>query len=104
MIQLVVPSLKYQASYIAGLKEFQAEGRDFEYRAFKEGESFEDFIDRINGFKKGLGLPAGYVPETILWLIDNGEYIGEVSIRHELTDALLKWGGHIGYFLSLIHI
>lgn len=29
--------------------------------------------------------------------MDGDKFIGEVSIRHELTDALLRYGGNIGY-------
>jgi predicted acetyltransferase len=31
------------------------------------------------------------------WLIDGDEYVGRLSLRHTLNDALLLWGGHIGY-------
>jgi predicted acetyltransferase len=41
----------------------------------------------------GENLPDGFVPETTRWLIDDGVYIGRVSIRHELNDHLLKEGG-----------
>ena len=37
------------------------------------------------------------MPQTTYWLIDNDEFIGRVSIRHTLTESLLKEGGHIGY-------
>jgi len=47
--------------------------------------------------EKGLGLPTGWVPETSLWLIDEGEFVGSVSIRHRLTEKLLQEGGYIGY-------
>ena len=36
-------------------------------------------------------------PATTYWLVDNGEYIGGVSIRHELNEHLKNIGGHIGY-------
>ena len=42
-------------------------------------------------------MPNGYVPETRLWLIEDGKYIGSVNIRHSLTPHLLGVGGHIGY-------
>jgi predicted acetyltransferase len=30
-------------------------------------------------------------------MADGDEYLGRITLRHELTDALLTWGGHIGY-------
>jgi predicted acetyltransferase len=41
--------------------------------------------------------PAGYVPDTLLWLSDGAEWLGRLSIRHELNEMLLEVGGHIGY-------
>ena len=32
-----------------------------------------------------------------LWMVTPHEFIGRVSIRYELTDKLLRSGGHIGY-------
>lgn len=41
--------------------------------------------------------PADKVPVTTLWWVDGDEYLGRLSIRHELTDWLREFGGHIGY-------
>ncbi len=58
---------------------------------------FPAFVERILGYSRGEGLPPGFVPSTDYWLIDDGEFVGRVSIRHQLTEWLLKAGGHIGY-------
>ena len=39
----------------------------------------------------------GSVPETIFWLIGDGQFIGRTSLRHSLNPKLLQFGGHIGY-------
>ena len=44
--------------------------------------------------------PRGYVAFTELWLAEGPgleEYLGRISLRHELTEPLHEWGGHIGY-------
>jgi len=44
--------------------------------------------------------PRAYVPFTELWLAEGQDldrFLGRVSLRHELTEPLLEWGGHIGY-------
>lgn len=41
--------------------------------------------------------PEGKVPETLLWWVDGDEYLGRLSIRHQLTETLRELGGHIGY-------
>jgi predicted acetyltransferase len=40
------------------------------------------------------------VPTTILWYISGAHYLGELVIRHELTPALARSGGHIGYSIA----
>jgi predicted acetyltransferase len=32
-----------------------------------------------------------------LWWVNDQEYLGRITIRHRLTDALREEGGHIGY-------
>jgi predicted acetyltransferase len=99
MIQLVDPSTDYQTSYLKALAEFAAENRSLEYRGIQSDENFADYVKRIALFKKGIGLPEGYIPESVMWLVDGSEFIGEASIRHELTDFLRQVGGHIGYVI-----
>jgi predicted acetyltransferase len=41
--------------------------------------------------------PPGTVPSLELWWVDGAEYLGRVSIRTALTDALRVEGGNIGY-------
>ena len=35
--------------------------------------------------------------ETVLWWVERREYLGRISIRHRLNDALLREGGNIGF-------
>ena len=44
-------------------------------------------------------LPAGIVHQTVLWFVDGVEWLGRLSIRHDLTAALTEVGGHIGYYV-----
>ena len=39
----------------------------------------------------------GYVPQTVLWWVAGGEWLGRVNIRHTLNRGLLRRGGNIGY-------
>ncbi|MDH5533272.1 MAG: GNAT family N-acetyltransferase [Candidatus Pacebacteria bacterium] len=97
--QLVLPSDKYKDSFLSAVREYQAENL-FNYRHLniKELENnFEKYVEDINNEAKGIGLPEGYVPHTVYWLVDDGGYIGRLDIRHELNEFLDKFGGHIGY-------
>ena len=51
-------------------------------------------------FARGEGLPAGYVPETSLFLWEDGEIVGLFRVRHALTEWLRKGAGHIGYSIA----
>lgn len=100
-MELVLPDVKYKESYLEALKEAEACENDAGagLQKPKENESFEDFVLKFYDEMKGINLPEGYVAATMFWLVDNGEFIGRVQIRHELTEHLLKYGGHIGYYI-----
>jgi predicted acetyltransferase len=38
-----------------------------------------------------------FVPKTHLWAVTAEQFVGRISIHHELNDALRVEGGHIGY-------
>ena len=109
--RLAPPSTTLHRSFLAALDEFRAEGRlgpadstglAHESRAGIPG------IDDPGGFGAYVaGLraralpetprPAGFVPDTLLWFADGDEWLGRLSIRHQLNEMLLEVGGHIGY-------
>ena len=44
--------------------------------------------------------PRAYTAFTELWMAEGeafDEYVGRITLRHELTEPLFEWGGHIGY-------
>lgn len=45
----------------------------------------------------GENLPAGYVRENFYLCYENNRLIGVFSLKFELTDYLLNFGGHTGY-------
>lgn len=97
MLFLATPSEKYKDSYIQGIKELQAEGRQMYVDVRRISKDFKGHIqgllDQVNPTK----LRPGYVPASEFWLIDGDEWVGRLSLRHELNKFLLKIGGHIGY-------
>jgi predicted acetyltransferase len=42
-------------------------------------------------------MPPDIVHQTMLWFVEEDEWLGRLSIRHRLTAALEELGGHIGY-------
>src|SRR5919202_4348111 len=101
-MDLVTPSSQYKDSFIQAVKEYHAVDADniteiYELNIEELENDFPYYILNLLSESEGKHLPAGYVPQTTYWLIDQGEFIGTISIRHRLTDRLLQEGGHIGY-------
>ena len=101
-MELVTPSVKYKNSFIQAVIEYQAINADdrkdiYKLKVDELQKNFSLYIEKLLSESEGKNLPHGYVPQTTYWLIDNDEFIGRVSIRHRLTEHLLKEGGHIGY-------
>ena len=93
-MELILPEKRYYLSYADAINEYK--NNCIDTYDFLDIEKY-DIFQRINNFRLGINLPENYVLATYLWLVDNGEFIGEVSIRHSLTPDLLCFGGNIGY-------
>jgi predicted acetyltransferase len=100
-MELQSPSPQYRRSYLEELKEFNREDSlHYNKLDYQEIAShFADYTHTLIEQSQGQSLPAGYVPATELWLIDQGEFIGHVSIRHYLNQNLATHGGHLGYYV-----
>lgn len=99
--KLIKPSAEYKESFLAALKEFQAEGRYTFLDSDDLKVNFDDFIKRLNDGKRNLHKPYADwvepVPETVLWFVKDDQYLGTLNIRHRLNWHLEKWGGHISF-------
>lgn len=103
-MELVLPSVEYKNSFIETVKEFQSD-TDYSHRSKwyrgllipKLETDFKSFVEYEQSHTRGENIREGYVPYTNYWLVDNGEFIGSVSIRHRLNEHLMQIGGHIGY-------
>ena len=73
----------------------QAEGFDFGFLA--PGERWPEYLAGLERGRLGLDLSPGRVPATFLYADVDGQVVGRASVRHALTDQLLRLGGHIGY-------
>jgi predicted acetyltransferase len=103
-MELVLPSIQYKDSFLRSVAEYKetdtTNPRVDDLVGMKVEEvknNFEDYVAKKISQSRGENLPEGYVPCTHLWLVDNGEFVGRVDIRHRLTPHLLHEGGHIGY-------
>ncbi len=104
MSELILPDLKYAASYIAALRE----GLNLGVSPPKTEEEIVvierhigEHLAELNDQETPIELPTGEVvkkvPHNLFWMIDEEAFIGMVSIRYELNDFLFHHGGHVGY-------
>ena len=68
------------------------------------GISFDEYRDivlpKMMMYENPVDMPAWFVPESLFYLWDGNDIIGEFRIRHYLTDTLKFGAGHIGYSIK----
>lgn len=119
-MRLTEPDLRFHPSFLAAVDEFvdagedryvglphfgappytaeQPAGHEFTVDSIRDREGFAKLVDLLRAVPdSGTPRPRGYVPWTELWMADGDEYLGRITLRHELTEPLFTWGGHIGY-------
>jgi predicted acetyltransferase len=64
---------------------------------YDEGMPFGRYLEILEQHTRGENVPPGHVPSTFLFAFQGPRIVGRVSIRHELSEFLLRIGGHIGY-------
>ena len=64
---------------------------------YADGMTVRRYVEVLEARRRGEGLTPGQVPATFLLAFVGRRIVGRVAIRHELTPALERLGGHIGY-------
>jgi predicted acetyltransferase len=107
MPELVIPHVRLKSSFLAAMGEFADEGRagdgsgigrDLELWSgrWERDEEFAAYVaEKVS--ERDHVEDADWVLCTNLWWVEADEYIGRMSIRHELNAWLAEVGGHIGY-------
>ncbi len=114
-MELVEPHVRFHRSFLEAYDELAAEGQErhaglpffgwgeplgpeFTRDAIATPEGFASMVRVVvEGKNPFAPRPDGWVPWTELWMAEEDEYLGRITLRHELNGALLTWGGHIGY-------
>ena len=101
MLRLIQPCETYLASYAEAFNEYESYPR-------RAGNPFSDprngdLLAHFDDMRHARNLPEGWVGATACWLVDDEaqRFLGQIDIRHRLTDSLLRYGGHIGYAVRL---
>ena len=88
-ISFIKPNEKYLESYKEAYDEYIVNN----IKSYGFTEPSLDIFDKFEKYRKGIDLKPGRVPSSYYWLVDEDSFIGEVSIRHYLTDELNNYGG-----------
>ncbi len=122
MAHIIRPDARYHRSYLGALDELREAGEtvlhgdgdlvmapdpstgfagwSFTRESLEDPEEFRALVRARRAAElPETPRPAGWVPCTHLWFIDGDDYLGSISLRHELTPFLLEEGGHIGYLV-----
>jgi predicted acetyltransferase len=87
--------VRYKDSYIAAAYEYEAEGHWPLWNIAKMIRHFDEYVEML--LLKETDPMPGWSAETVFWSVIGSEYVGRISLRHELIGNLLNYGGHIGY-------
>ncbi len=96
-LQLIPPAGRFSESFFRALREFQHEGLPWWIGGDIEiaEQDFAAFVAKK--LADANRRTETLVPKTHLWAIAEEQFVGRISIHHELNDALRISGGHIGY-------
>jgi predicted acetyltransferase len=98
MAHLIPPTTEVRDSYLAGETEAAIEESLSTDWLQEAAADFAGFVERRRAVREQWGVPV-----TELWFVDGTTYLGTVIIRHHLTPALQREGGHIGYHVVPSH-
>ncbi|GEA11272.1 GNAT family N-acetyltransferase [Alteromonas sp. KUL49] len=93
--ELVVPALRYEASFREYLAELGNEER-YPFVLDLDSTDFNAYLQQLDDLSKGHWVPEGGVPSSTYWLVKGETLIGVANLRHYLNDNIAHVGGHIG--------
>lgn len=97
-MEFVLPGKKNCADVTAFYDEIRADGG--ECIGIGGYEDYDSWLEGMINRHEGRNLPEGYVREDFYLCYDEGRMVGVFSIKFELTQYLLDFGGHIGYAVA----
>jgi predicted acetyltransferase len=98
-MKLESPREEFADSYRSFVDEVRRSGESFvPFTVGYPVDDFGAFLRRLRDCAAGSEIAGGFVAHETFWLVDErARVVGVSNLRHCLTKALLKDGGHIGY-------
>jgi predicted acetyltransferase len=103
MPELVDPTVKLHTSWLEARDEWGrgAHQDGSGLHADTEVDSAEGFAAWVDYLNQQADHSIELAPDRVYanywWLVEDDQYLGAISLRHELNDFLYDAGGHIGY-------
>ena len=98
-LHLTAPAPELEPAYRSFLADYQASGETLvPFTLRLDCTDFSRYLEQLQGFTQGIDVPEIMGAHSTFWLLTSaGEISGAINIRHQLTDAMRRIGGHIGY-------
>ncbi|MGK5685596.1 GNAT family N-acetyltransferase [Actinoplanes sp. URMC 104] len=103
MPELIAPTTRLHASWLEARAEWPPDAH-LDGHGLHPGDDvasaagFAALVARLHAEADPFVEPAaGWVHCTYRWIVEDDRFLGSVSLRHRLNDALFERGGHIGY-------
>jgi predicted acetyltransferase len=100
-LKLVEPVLGLKNEFQAMAREYLTVGEQEQDWRFEQAlDDFKGYVKKLHNYSVGKKLPESWIPKSTYWLVkDKRRLLGHSSVRHTLTPALHRFGGHIGYYI-----
>ncbi|WP_306215985.1 GNAT family N-acetyltransferase [Actinoplanes sp. RD1] len=103
MPELIKPTTRLHAAWLASRDDW-GRGVYQDGAGLRPGDEVDDpagfaaWVQRLRREEDPAVPPAeGWVHCSYRWIVEGGDVLGSIALRHELNDFLLEAGGHIGY-------
>lgn len=95
MINFILPSEANRDDVLSFYREVEESGG--ECIGFGNRKNFDLWLAEMTNRHRGENLPEGFVRENFYLCYEGNRLIGVFSLKFELTEFLLNFGGHVGY-------
>jgi len=95
MPEFLLPSEENRADVLAFYEEIEKSGG--ECIGIANYKNYDKWLNGMRNRHTGKNLPEGYVRENFYLCYEGTRMVGVFSLKFELTEFLLNYGGHIGY-------
>lgn len=100
--RLITPEKNYAASYAEALREGLHLEPTKEAEILRVENDFDGWLRERTDLSVPVTLPDGRqvprMPNSTFWLVAGADrFLGAIGVRHQLSESLMKFGGHVGY-------